>query len=424
MRISRAKAVIAGAASVLLLAAGCSSGGVDNGTGGSGSGSDVTLTISRWAGPHADASVQLLKEFTKETGIKVRVDAIDYAQLKQKQVLAAQNKTGDYDLLYVPEAWYQEYNKAGYLVPMDSYIDAAGADFDKADFNKTALDITSSGGKIYGLPDFLQTDLLVYNKDEFAKNNLQVPKTWNDLLAAAKVFKDKGTGIAFPGRQGNAVVDVLSIVAKGDGGNLFDASGKLALTSRPVVDSATFLTSLMKQSLKGSAGWHYDETTKAIQFGQAPLGICISGLFSVAEDPAQSKVAGKLGYAPIPYQQSAAGLLATWNYSIPVGSKHEKEAFQLANWLTAKDTQIKMIQAFPGHLSLRTSVFDDPSLAAKAPWLPIVKDTLGNAATPPLQANGAKLTDALGTGMNGLFVKGGDPAKMLQSAQTQLASDF
>jgi len=83
-----------------------------------------------------------------------------------------------------------------------------------------------------------------------------------------------------------------------------------------------------------------------------------------------------------------------------------------------------MIQAFPGHLSLRTSVFDDPSLAAKAPWLPVVKDTLGNASTPPLQANGAKLTDALGAGMNGLFVKGGDPAQMLQSVQSQLASDF
>jgi ABC-type glycerol-3-phosphate transport system substrate-binding protein len=421
MRTSRAKAVLAGAAAVMLLATGCGGSG-DSGSGTSGA--DVTLTISRWAGPHADASVELLKQFTKETGIKVRVDAIDYAQLKQKQVLAAQNKTGDYDLLYVPEAWYQEYNKAGYLVGLDQYIDSAGADFAKADFNKTALDITSSAGKIYGLPDFLQTDLLVYNKDELAANNLQAPKTWDELLAAAKVFKDKGTGIAFPGRQGNAVVDVLGIVAKGDGGSLFDSTGKLALTSQPVVDSATFLTNLMKQSVKGSAGWHYDETTKAIQFGQAPLGICISGLFSVAEDPAQSKVAGKLGYAPIPYQQSPAGLLATWNYSIPVGSKHEKEAFQLANWLTKKDTQVKMIQAFPGHLSLRTSVFDDPGLAAKAPWLPVVKETLANASTPPLQANGAKLSDALGSGMNGLFVKGGSPADVLGSVQKQLAAEF
>ncbi|MFF5293987.1 ABC transporter substrate-binding protein [Paractinoplanes globisporus] len=415
MRISRAKAVV-GIAALVLLAAGCGSG--DNGTGGTGS--DVTLTVSRWAGPAAEAEVQLLKDFTKQTGIKVRVDAIDYAQLKQKQTLAAQNKTGDYDLLYVPEAWYQEYNKAGYLVALDQYLDAA----DKADFNSTALDITSSGGKIYGLPDFLQSPLLVYNKDEFAAKNVQVPKNWDELLAAAKVFKDKGTGIAFPGRQGSAVVDVLSVVAKGDGGGLFDAGGKLALTSQPVVDSAAFLTSLMKQSLDGSAGWHYDETTKAVQFGQAPLAICVSGLFSVAEDPAQSKVAGKLGYAPIPYQQTAAGLLATWSYSIPVGSKHEKEAYQLASWLTSKDTQVKMIQAFPGHLSLRTSVFDDPSLAAKAPWLPAVKETLANATTPPLSANGAKLTDALGAGMNGLFVKGGDPAQMLQSVQQQLASDF
>jgi ABC-type glycerol-3-phosphate transport system substrate-binding protein len=367
--------------------------------------------------------VKLLKEFTKETGINVRVDAIDYAQLKQKESLAAQNKTGDYDLIYVPEAWYQEYTKAGYLVDLDKYIkDDKKADI--ADFNKTAMDIASSGGKVYGLPDFLQTDLLVYNKDELKAAGQEVPKTWAELTSVSKYFKEKGTGIAFPGRQGNAVVDVLSIAAKGNGGGIFDDSGKLDLTSKPVEDAATSITDVMKYSVEGSAGWHYDETTKAMQFDQAPLGICISGLFSVAEDPSQSKVAGKLGYAPIPYVDKAAGLLATWNYSIPQGSKHEKEAYQLASWLTSKETQVKMIQAFPGHLSLRNSVFDDPSLAKLAPWLPVVKSTLDNAATPPLQANGAKLTDALGAGMNGVFVNGDNPTAMLQKVQDQLASQF
>ena len=418
MRKIRGSVAVASAAAIALLASGCAAGG-----GGTGGDSDITLTISRWAGPHADAEVTLLEEFTKETGIKVRVDAIDYAQLKQKQTLAAQNKTGDYDLIYVPEAWYQEYTAGGYLMPLDDYV-AADDQIDTADFSQASLDIASSDGVLYGLPDFLQTDLLVYDKDKLAEAGFDVPTTWDQLLEISKHFKDEGTGIAMPGRQGNAIVDVLGILAKGGGGALFDDAGKLDLTSAPVENAATFLGELMKQSVDGSAGWHYDETTKAIQFGQAPLGICISGLFSVAEDPAQSQVAGKLGYAAIPYADTAAGFLATWNYSIPVGAKHPDESYQLAEWLTSKATQVKMIQAFPGHLSTRTSVLDDSSLLDLAPWLPVVKETLANASVPPLQANGSKLTDALGAGLNGVFVNGDDPTQMLSSVQDQLQSEF
>ena len=47
---------------------------------------DVTLTVSRWSGPSADAQAQLMKQFTQDTGIKVDLDAVDWSQLKQKQV--------------------------------------------------------------------------------------------------------------------------------------------------------------------------------------------------------------------------------------------------------------------------------------------------------------------------------------------------
>jgi multiple sugar transport system substrate-binding protein len=77
MRKLRGSVAVAGAVALALAATGCS------GSGGGGTGSGTTLTIVRWSGPHADASVKLLKEFTKETGINVRVDAIDYSQLKQ-----------------------------------------------------------------------------------------------------------------------------------------------------------------------------------------------------------------------------------------------------------------------------------------------------------------------------------------------------
>src|ERR1700759_2490753 len=82
----------------------------------------VTLTVSRWAGPQADAQQALLDEYAKQSGDTIKLDAIDYGQLKQKQTLNMSTKSGAYDLIYVPEAWFNEYADAGYLTKLDDMV--------------------------------------------------------------------------------------------------------------------------------------------------------------------------------------------------------------------------------------------------------------------------------------------------------------
>lgn len=423
------------AASVIALAflGACSSGG-SGGTGtgstsGSGSGQGTeTLTLARFSGPWSDALVGVAKQFTEETGIQVHVDAVDYAQLQQKQILNMQGKTGEYDVVYVPENWYQQYIDAGYLSPLDDLLSdpaVAGDGFSFDDFNPTALGITTGeDGKVYGLPDSMQTDLICYDKDAFASAGLAEPTTWDTLLAAAKHFKEQGTGIAVPARQGTAIADMLITVARGNGADLFTADGKLDLTNDKVVEAAAYLQELMTYSLEGSTSWHYDETTKALQFGQAPLGVCLSGLASATEDPSQSKVAGKLAYQPMAYHTDLAGYMLTWNYSVTADSKHQEDAARFVAWLTSNAAQKAMVKAYPGPASLRNDLADDSELAASAPWLGAVKEGLDNAATPPLGASAQKLMDALGAALNGMFVNGTAPKDALSSVQDALAGDF
>src|SRR5262245_54624836 len=112
---------------------------------------DVTLTVSRWAGPQADAQKTLLDEYSKATGVTVKLDAIDYGQLKQKQVLNMSTRTGEYDLVYVPEAWFGEYSTAGYLAPLDDYVKDAkltGEGWDLADFPRAGLDVYTANGSL------------------------------------------------------------------------------------------------------------------------------------------------------------------------------------------------------------------------------------------------------------------------------------
>lgn len=389
--------------------------------------SDVTLTVSRWAGPQADAQQQLLDEYSKETGVTIRFDAIDYGQLKQKQTLNMSTKTGEYDLVYVPEAWVGEYTDAGYLTDLNDYVkdeSLTGADWDYSDFNKSGIDVYTRDDSLYALPYFVQTPLVVFDKDALKKAGFDAPKTWDDILEVAKYFKAQGTGIALPFRQGSAIVNIMAVLLAGNETDFFDKDGKLDLTNPKVVQAVAFIQELSKYGLDGSNGWHWDEVNKALQFGQAPIGITTSGLFTALEDPDQSNVAGKLGYAPIPYAKTAAGLLQTWGWGIPADSKNPEEAFKLAAWLTSKAAQKEMGTIDPSFISFRESLYTDKDLTANAPWLPTVQEALAKGVTVPLQPNAPALTDALSVGLSSVVTNGDSPETVLQGIQDTLASQF
>ena len=127
-------------------------------------GGKIELVISRWAGPNADDQAALLNQFENETGIRVRMDAIDYFQLHQKQTLNLSGKTGAYDLIFAQEVWLPEYVSSGYLLPLDDFVkdeSLSRKDFDLQDFNPNLIRIETIQGKLYGLPTFVQTPLMV-----------------------------------------------------------------------------------------------------------------------------------------------------------------------------------------------------------------------------------------------------------------------
>jgi multiple sugar transport system substrate-binding protein len=390
------------------------------------SASQTTLVTSRWAGPHADYQAELFKEFEKETGIRVRQDAIDYGQLYQKQVLNMSNKTGQYDLVWAQEVWLPKYATSGYLYPLNGFINDRSLklkNFNIGDYNQSMIKINTINGKLYGLPTYVQTPLLVYNKEMLEKEGLKPPATWKEVLDVAKHFKTKGSGIALPAKQGMAAVDVWAAIMRSNDGEYFDAKNKLALSQPANIEATEYYKALIGASMQGSTTWHFDEVNKAIQFGQAPIGITASGLMGFLEDPANSKVAGKLGYAPLPYKKKPFGTLALWSWCVTADSKHPKEAFKLAAWLTSKAIEKKQTLK-NGQISAITSLFSDKELTAKMPWLPALGKALENSDTQPLNENAPKLADKMQVLLSAVATGGEDPKEALEKAQKELAPLF
>ena len=369
----------------------------------------VTLVMSRWAGPHADDQIEIVKQFTEQTGIDVKVDAIDYGQLYQKQTLNMSGKTGGYDLVWAQEVWVPKYVSLDYLAEMNQFMDDPAVmenvpGFDLANYNQSLIKTNTFDDKLYCLPTFIQTPMLVYNKEMFEQAGIAIPEqwTWEETLKAAAAFKEKGSGIAVPAKQGMAAVDVFAAIMRSNGGEYFGADGELALNQPANVEAAQFWKDLADVSMQGSATWHWDEVNKAVQFGQAPIGITISGLLNQLEDPANSAVVGKLGYAPLPFSDNTYGTLALWSWCVAADSKHPKEAFQLAAWLTSADTE-KQMALKNGQISAVTSLFSDPELTSSSPWLPALSAALENSATQPLNENAPQLSEKMAEILSAVF---------------------
>jgi multiple sugar transport system substrate-binding protein len=141
-----------------------------------------------------------------------------------------------------------------------------------------------------------------------------------------------------------------------------------------------------------------------MQQGHVFMGLLWSDPSSFLEDPAVSKVAGKIGYSLIPSLSSKSfNQLEGLTYLIPKESKHPREPYRFMEW--AMSAQVQVPQTLHGGGSTRKSAYDDPGVR-EAPYtstflasIPIAKEkpTLPESPqmTEPCKGVFSKLSAAL-----------------------------
>ncbi|MBV7330680.1 extracellular solute-binding protein [Chloroflexi bacterium TSY] len=95
-------------------------------------------------------------------------------------------------------AFVAELALAGQVVPMDDFVDDFGWD---ELFVPWALNMGRVGGKLYSLPQELETIVLYYNKTVFEENGWEPPTTMDELVELADTIAEAGL-IPFAGQAG------------------------------------------------------------------------------------------------------------------------------------------------------------------------------------------------------------------------------
>lgn len=349
---SRRLAVTAafGLVSVLALtscagAGGSSSGGGDaSASGGGGGGKSINVLMV--ANPQMTDIQKLTADtFTKDTGITVNYTVLPENELRDKVTQDVATQGGQYDVATVGMYEVPIWAKNGWLHELDSYA-KADANYDYPDVLPSIIKgLSGDDGKAYGLPFYGESSFLMYRKDILAAKGLTMPErpTWTqvaDLAAKLDGAEPGMKGICLRGLAGwGEVFAPLTTVVNTMGGTWFDKDWNAKVNSPEFTKAVNFYVDLVKAHGEPGAGQAgFTECLTAMSQNKVAMWYDATSAAGSLEDPAVSKVAGKVGYAYAPVEVTkTSGWLWAWAWAMPKTTKNADAASKFILWSTSKD---------------------------------------------------------------------------------------
>ena len=334
---------VAVAAASALVLSGCSGAGGGGGTSGSGA-DDKTITVLMVGNPQMEDIQKLTADnFTKQTGITVKFTILPENELRDKVTQDVANQGGQYDVVTVGAYEVPIWSKNGWLHELSTQAGADSA-YDQADLLKPMVQsLTGEDGKMYAAPFYGESSFLMYNKEMFDAAGIKMPEkpTWAQVAEyAQKLDKDGVAGICLRGLPGwGELFAPLTTVVNTYGGTWFEKDWTPKVNSPEFKEATNFYVNLVKNyGESGAPQAGFTECLNTFSQGKAAMWYDATSAAGTLEDPAASKVAGKVGYAYAPVNKTEySGWLWTWAWAMPKTTKKDENAWKFISWATGKD---------------------------------------------------------------------------------------
>ncbi|WP_329137822.1 sugar ABC transporter substrate-binding protein [Streptomyces sp. NBC_01476] len=414
---SRLLAATALVAALGLTLSACGGGNDDGGSGKTSAapGSLKGQTITYWAsnqGTSLDNDKQVLtpelNKFTQQTGIKVKLEVIGWADLLNR-ILAATTSGQGPDVLNIGNTWSASLQATGALLPWDAANFTAIGGKDR--FAPAAIASAGAAGKDpAAVPLYSMAYGLYYNKKMFADAGIATPpKTWDELVADGKKLTTGGHyGLAVEGGNGSENIHHAFVLAKQRGSDWFDASGKATFDTPQNVAAVKQYVDFIAQdkiAAKGDAEYAQNQTITDFATGKAAMMMWQSAATSIK---AHGMTPDQYGVVPVPTQTAGAtgdagitSMVAGINLAVFKNSSHQAAAVQLVKFLTSTPEQ-KILNGTYGSLPPVKEAQSDP--AFQTPDLKVLAGVLGSSAAPlPQVPNESQFETLVGTAVKDLF---------------------
>ncbi|MET8440455.1 sugar ABC transporter substrate-binding protein [[Kitasatospora] papulosa] len=410
MRHLRAAAAITLAVSVVAGVTACG-----GGTSSDGGSNESPKTLTYWAsnqGPSIEADKKILtpelKKFEKETGIKVKLEVVPWADLLNR-ILAATTSGQGPDVLNIGNTWSASLQSTGALLPWDDENFEAIGGRDRF-IDSAVASAGKEGEPPAAVPLYSLSYALYYNKKMFADAGITAPPaTWDQLVEdGRKLSKDGKWALGAEGSNLSNNIHQTFVLGQQHGADFFDEQGKADFTSDEAVAAVKQYVDFMAKDriiAPGNAEYARNQSLTDFAKGRTAMVLWQAAATTFA---AQGMKPEDWGVAPVPVPAGAPGagkqtnsMVAGINMAVFRNTRNIDGAKKFVKFMTS-DAEQKILCKTYGSIPPVKAAQSDPAFAA--PELKVLRDTLATSAAPlPQVPNESQFETAVGTAVKELF---------------------
>ncbi|MFJ5110153.1 ABC transporter substrate-binding protein [Streptomyces sp. NPDC088551] len=345
-------------------------------------------------------------------------DSADEA--RAQMITELRSGAGRYDILNIDVAWTSEFAEAGWITPLEP------GRFPLESFLPPVVETATYAGKLYAVPYVTNAGMLYYRKDLLDREGERPPRTWSELERQARTIAPKygvggyaGQFLPYEGLTVNAAEMVYSA-----GGSILGDEG-----DRVTVDSAAARTGIGLLARGVRDGWipkaaltyKEEESRRAFQNGRLLFLRNWPYAFAGASG-ADSEIAGKFGAVPLPGSDGpGTSVLGGSNLAVGAHARYPASARDLITYLTSDRVQRRVLTE--GSLPpVRASVYQDPELVRRFPYLPALRASVLAAAPRPKSPRYEQVSLAVQAVVNDAMAQHQTPEAAVRRLAVELAA--
>ncbi|MEU7743843.1 extracellular solute-binding protein [Nonomuraea sp. NPDC049158] len=314
---------------------------------------------------------ELVAAYEQQTGAKVKVEWIPWPQVNDKFTAAAAGGTGP-DVTEIGNDQVPLWQSQEALEPVTDIV-ASG---DQAQIPKNLMGLETIDGETYAVPWGGGSRAVLYRADWFKELKIDVPKTWDDMIAAAKKIQSKKgkdvDGFAFNGgSDANHLLGALAWTAGGDYAVKEGDKWVGKLTDPAFKSGFAQYTGLVTDGLSSKSRLTQNTTDIRTRFANNKVGMYLTASWDLPgiDEDSKGKLKGdKLAFFPLPSKDGgeAQSFLGGNDIAVWGGAKEKDAAKEFVKLASGKEWGDKY--------------------AKDGGLLPVYPDALAALASDPAQA--------------------------------------
>lgn len=300
------------------------------------------------------------------------------------------NKSKDVDVFLMDVIWPPEFGAAGWAMPLDDLFPAA----ERKKFMDGTILANTFGGKIYGVPLFIDSGILYYRKDLLDKYGFKPPLTWQGMVDKADIIvsKEAEQGREIYGFSGQfkqyegLVCDMQEYILSNSGMILDPDTGKSGLADPPAIEAVEFVRDKIigKAAPVGVLTYQEPESLDVFIQGKAVFHRNWPYAWEKSNNPERSKIAGKVGIATLPHFKGSTSYstLGGWQVGISSYTKNKDAAWEFVKFLSSERVQ-KILALKAGRAPTRKVLYEDAEILKSYPHFSDMKNVFLTAYPRP-----------------------------------------